>query len=394
MKPEIKEVLAEANLTEAQIEQITGAVGANLATIRAAHIEEVTAIEKGKDAVIGGLMRDLLESKRLLAAAAPAAPVVVLAESLSLRDGALAARVVDGELVFESKDEKGAVRQVHLVLAASTDLMETALAVPAELDEKVTVKPRRIVAANGTSAVGIDLDTTGTLAFTVTDPEGSSLFELSRPDSEAVKEWFRMLQEAMEPEKGVNPFAKKDEKGEKGDDDDDDDDEIEERVRSKIIAEVNKMLVEAVRPYVPLMRQAKAHDKMKTLVENLHEAFGNVFTAAAVPAPTPEQLAESAGVADKTTALTERNEALAAENLSLRQSMLFAERTAGMAQTTRERVTMIVEAAHPANLQDFSDLLEVAIQSVKPVADVPAAATVEKGESKPPSLMQTIVDKL
>ena len=100
--------------------------------------------------------------------------------------------------------------------------MGCALELPSQqqLDEKVVVKPRRIVATNGTSAVGIDLDVGGTLAFTVTDPEGSSLFELSRPDSEAVKDWFRMLQEASGEKK--EDAADKDMPS---------DDELEERVR-------------------------------------------------------------------------------------------------------------------------------------------------------------------
>lgn len=386
MKPQITEVLAEANLTEAQVDQITGLVGDSLAAVRTAHIEEVTAIEKSKDAVIGGLMRDLVESKRLLAEATPQPSVVVLGTGLVLRDGALTANVVDGQLVFESKGEDGVVRRAELVLDNSNDLMETVLTLSDSLDEKVVSKPRRVVASNGTSAVGIDLDTTGTLAFTVTDDEGSSMYELSRPDSNAVREWFSLLQEAMDAKDTPPPFTKKKKE--------DDEDELEERVRNKVVAEVNKMLVEALRPYTPLVRQAKAHAKMKSLVESLEMAFGKVMTEAAAPVIAPEQLQESATLKSQTEALDEKNQALTAEIVSLRQSMLFTERTSGLAQTTKERIGMIVEAARPANLQDYSDLLEVAIQSVKPVAEVPAPAAVEKGGSKEPSMMQSVIDKL
>ena len=100
MKPTIDQVLAEANLSEAQIEQITAAVGDKLEAVRNAHIEEVAAIEQSKDAVIGGLMRELVESKRLLTEATQA-PAIVLSEVLSLQEGALKASLVGTEIVVE-----------------------------------------------------------------------------------------------------------------------------------------------------------------------------------------------------------------------------------------------------------------------------------------------------
>ena len=381
MKPTIDQVLAEANLSEAQIEQITAAVGDKLEAVRNAHIEEVAEIEQSKDAVIGGLMRELVESKRLLTEATQA-PAIALSEVLSLQEGALKASLVGTEIVVESKDSGGVSRRVTIPLDESKELMGCALGLPSrqQLDEKVVVKPRRIVATNGASAVGIDLDVGGTLAFTVTDTEGSSLFELSRPDSEAVKDWFRMLQEASG--------------GKKEDSDGKDmlsDEELEDRVRSKVVAEVNKMLAEALRPVTPLIRRARHHDELRSLVEGLQTAFGKVLGEAIAPASPPAALQESAEAAAR---LETSNKTLAEENLALRQQMLFSERTAGMAQTTRERVQMVVEAARPATLQDFHDLLEVAIQSVKPAQE--SAPPVHQEQSSPGknTLMQSVIDKL
>lgn len=381
MKPTIDQVLAEANLSEAQIEQITAAVGDKLEAVRNAHIEEVAEIEQSKDAVIGGLMRELVESKRLLTEATQA-PAIALSEVLSLQEGALKASLVGTEIVVESKDSGGVSRRVTIPLDESKELMGCALELPSrqQLDEKVVVKPRRIVATNGASAVGIDLDVGGTLAFTVTDTEGSSLFELSRPDSEAVKDWFRMLQEAS---------------GEKKEDSDGkdmpSDEELEDRVRSKVVAEVNKMLAEALRPVTPLIRRARHHDELRSLVEGLQTAFGKVLGEAIVPASPPAALQESAEAAAR---LETSNKTLAEENLTLRQQMLFSERTAGMAQTTRERVQMVVEAARPSTLQDFYDLLEVAIQSVKPAQEPAPPVHQEQPSAGKNTLMQSVIDKL
>lgn len=384
MKPTIDQVLAEANLSEAQIEQITAAVGDKLESVRNAHIEEVAAIEQSKDAVIGGLMRELVESKRLLTEATQA-PVIALSEVLSIQDGALKASLVGTEIVVESKDSGGVSRRVTIPLDESKELMGCALELPSQqqLDEKVVVKPRRIVATNGTSAVGIDLDVGGTLAFTVTDTEGSSLFELSRPDSEAVKDWFRMLQEAAGEK--MAPAAK----------DTPSDEELEERVRPKVVAEVNKMLAEALRPVTPLIRRARHHDELRSLVEGLQTAFGKVLGEAIVPvAPPAAALQESAEAAARLETLETSNKTLAEENLTLRQQMLFSERTVDMAQTTRERVQMVVEAARPATLQDFSDLLEVAIQSVKPAQEPAPPVHQEQPSAIKNTLMQSVIDKL
>ena len=382
MKPTIDQVLAESNLSEAQIGQITAAVGDKLADVRSAHIEEVAAIEQSKDALIGGLMRELVENKRLLAEATKSSSVV-LDEVLSVQGGALKASLVGSEIVVESKDSHGASRRVSIPLAESKELMGCALELPSlqQLDEKVVVKPRRIVATNGNSAVGIDLDVGGTLAFTVTDPEGSSLFELSRPDSEAVKDWFRMLQEASDEE-------------EPGDADTPSDEELEERVRHKVVAEVNKLLAEALRPVAPMVRRARRHDDMRNLVEGLQAAFGKVFSEATALATAPAALQESVEAASRLETLETTNKTLAEENLTLRQQMLFAERTAGMAQTTRERVQMVVEAAHPTTLQDFSDLLEVAILSVKPAQEPAPPVRQERAPTANSSLMQSVIDKL
>lgn len=382
MKPTIDQVLAESNLSEAQIGQITAAVGDKLADVRSAHIEEVAAIEQSKDAIIGGLMRELVENKRLLAEATKSSSVV-LDEVLSVQGGALKASLVGSEIVVETKDSRGASRRVSIPLAESKELMGCALELPSlqQLDEKVVVKPRRIVATNGNSAVGIDLDVGGTLAFTVTDPEGSSLFELSRPDSEAVKDWFRMLQEASDEE-------------EPGDADTPSDEELEERVRHKVVAEVNKLLAEALRPVAPMVRRARRHDDMRNLVEGLQAAFGKVFSEATAPATAPAALQESVEAASRLETLETTNKTLAEENLTLRQQMLFAERTAGMAQTTRERVQMVVEAAHPTTLQDFSDLLEVAILSVKPAQEPAPPVRQERAPTANSSLMQSVIDKL
>lgn len=386
MKPTIDQVLAESNLSEAQIGQITAAVGDKLADVRSAHIEEVAAIEQSKDAIIGGLMRELVENKRLLAEATKSSSVV-LDEVLSVQGGALKASLVGSEIVVETKDSRGASRRVSIPLAESKELMGCALELPSlqQLDEKVVVKPRRIVATNGNSAVGIDLDVGGTLAFTVTDPEGSSLFELSRPDSEAVKDWFRMLQEASDEKEPSDADA---------DADTPSDEELEERVRHKVVAEVNKLLAEALRPVTPMVRRARRHDDMRNLVEGLQAAFGKVFSEATAPATAPAALQESVEAASRLETLETTNKTLAEENLTLRQQMLFAERTAGMAQTTRERVQMVVEAAHPTTLQDFSDLLEVAILSVKPAQEPAPPVRQERAPTANSSLMQSVIDKL
>lgn len=376
MKPEIQKILVEANLTEAQIDQFTTAVGDSLAVVRTAHMEEVAAIEKSKDAVIGGLLRDLVEAKQALASAlASTPPLVELTESLVLAEG-LTARVTLGEFVMESVKD-GVPHTVTLPASAVAELAEAFATI--ELDEKIVIKPRRITSTNGNTAVGVDIDTTGTLAFTVTDENGSAVHELSRPDSIAIKSWFRDLEEAMKGKKKVN--------------EDDEDDDLEETIRAKVIAEADKLLTEALGPYAPLIRQAKDHARMKQLVEGLEEAFGNVFAAPQVAGTTLTEATATAAIA-ASAVLEEANKNLASENLALRQSMLFNERTAGMAQTTRGRVEMIVEAARPANLQDYSDLLEVAIQSVKPSVDVTPTPPAEKNAVKTPSLMQSVIDKL
>lgn len=401
MQPKLEDVLKDANLTEAQVDQIASIMGDQLAAVRSAHIEEVTAIEQNKDQAIAGLMRELVDKNRLLTeanekllAAQPAAkaePGAIVAatldESLGIRDGNFKAALVGEDLVFESTDHGGVTRKVLIPLAGTTDLTECVLELPTQqqLDEKVVTKPRRIVASNGTSAVGIDLDAGGTLAFTVTDAEGSSLFELSRPDSEAVKSWFQTLQEAVDKAKAATDDAKTDDQKAA---------ELEESIRTKVIGEVNTLLAEALRPYVPLMRRARDHERMTNLVESLQTAFGTVLGQHAMDAAAATQLAESTAHAAKITALEESNKNLEGEVLQLRQQAIFNERTAGMAQTTRERVQMIVEAAHPASIQDFTDLLEVAVTSIKPAQEpAPTPAKTEPAEGSN-SLVSAVVGKL
>lgn len=391
MQPKLEDVLKDANLTEAQIDQIASIMGDRLSAVRSAHIEEVTAIEQNKDQAIAGLMRELVDKNRLLSEAneklvavqppaktEPGAVVTAtLDEALGIRDGNFKAALVGEDLVFESTDHAGVARKVLIPLAGTTDLSECVLDLPTQqqLDEKVVTKARRIVASNGTSAVGIDLDADGTLAFTVTDAEGSSLFELSRPDSEAVKGWFQTLQEAVDKAKAATDDAKTDDQKA---------DELEESIRAKVVGEVNTLLAEALRPYVPLMRRARDHERMTNLVESLQTAFGTVLGQTVVDATSATQLA----------ALEESNKSLEGEVLRLRQQAIFNERTAGMAQTTRERVQMIVEAAHPASIQDFTDLLEVAVTSIKPAQEpAPAPAKTDPAEGSN-SLVSAVVGKL
>lgn len=389
MQPKIEEVLTEANLTESQIGQITSAVGEMLSTVRSAHVQEVKTLEESKDVVIGGLMRDLVEKNRLLEEAAATiselknAGVVVLSEAFAINDGALKGSVVDGEIVFESTDAEGKARRIALSPKSVIPLTEAVLAAPEQLDERVVVKPRRVMAQAGDSALGIDLDNNGALAFTVTDSEGSSLFELSRPDSEAVKDWFRMLQEAAD-KAGVKP-----------DEEDEDKEELEERIRGEVIADVNKMLAEALRQYAPAVRRAREYDSMVSLVEGLQKAFGDVLADRVLAQVQATSLQESTASSERLQVLEESNKQLAEEVVALRQQAVFAERTAGLAATTRERVQMVVEAAKPGDLEEFVNLLEVAIQSVRPAAEPPAPAPAAAAE--PPatsSLIDSVVAKL
>lgn len=238
--------------------------------------------------------------------------------------------------------------------------------------ESVVVKPRRITAKKGEgAAVGIDVDTTGALAFTVTDEEGSSMIELTKPDSAAVRKWFSTIQESVKPAVNADTM---------------------EEMRAEAIHEAAVLLEAAMADVAPRLREMRAYNEVKGRLERIQEALvsSGVFSA---------PLAESA-LNESKAAVEQENAALRAEVAQFKEvalkgefSSLFEAATKDLAQTTREKVSKLVEAAKPTSVKEYGELLEAAVQASKPAVNPQPASTV-LAEAKPATAMDKYVRML
>lgn len=238
--------------------------------------------------------------------------------------------------------------------------------------ESVVVKPRRIVAKKGEgAAVGIDVDKGGTLAFTVTDEEGSSMIELTKPDSDAVRKWFSTIQESVKPAVDADTM---------------------EEMRAEAIQEAAVLLEAAMADVAPRLREMRAYSEVKGRLERIQEAL---VTSGVFSAP----LAESA-LNESKAAVEQENAALRAEVAQFKEvalkgefSSLFEAATKDLAQTTREKVSKLVEAAKPTSVKEYGELLEAAVQASKPAVNPQPSSTV-LAEAKPATAMDKYVRML
>jgi hypothetical protein len=120
----IKNVLADANLTESQIEQIANLVLAERARLRTLHANEVKMLTESKDSVIESLARENVERQQQLDEAvkrAPDAEEVALIERNIRREVTASARTMLAEALAPYRNHIRAVRNY----AAMTDLVES-----------------------------------------------------------------------------------------------------------------------------------------------------------------------------------------------------------------------------------------------------------------------------
>lgn len=199
MNEQIAAILAEANLSEEQVQKIAGicqeAVESDRAVLRAAHLDEVASLTEANKAELVALTTALVEARRLNTTVE-----MVVGESklvLDKRRGVSISVVAEGK-TYTQLVSKAFVAEAKKMCADSADGdADDKGEGDEELDEGVKATPRRVVAKKGEAqAVGIDLDQGGTLAFTVSTIDGSAAVELSKPDSDAVKAWFSSLQES------------------------------------------------------------------------------------------------------------------------------------------------------------------------------------------------------
>ena len=246
------------------------------------------------------------------------------------------------------------------------NLMQESVTAKRALEERVTVKDKRISAYVGSNvAVGIDIDPGGTLAFTVTDGEGASVAELNKPDSDAIKSWFKSLSEAIEKageDAGIEPDG--DEEGKE------DKEQIEERVRAEVYSEVEKMLSESLEPMLPMIRQARAYGKLTERFQAIAEAI-----APSIIDTNSTTLMNESRLEAEVRALQEERDLLIQESVQEKMKASLAERTQDMAVTTRERVIELVESVKHTNLDEFNTFLEKAIEIVKPIAQTATKPT-------------------
>lgn len=238
--------------------------------------------------------------------------------------------------------------------------------------ESVVAKPRRVTAKKGEgSAIGIDFDKGGTFAFTVTDEEGSSSIELTKPDSAAVRNWFGSIQESTL----TAPSG-----------------DIMEEARQAAMKEAAELLEAAMAEVAPRLREMRAYSEVKGRLERIQEAL---VTSGVFSAP----LAESA-LNESKVAVEQENAALRAEVAQFKEvalkaeySSLFEAATKDLAVTTREKVTKLVEAAKPTSVKEYSELLEAAVQASKPAVNPQLDSTV-LAEAKPATAMDKYVRML
>ena len=124
MPGKIKEVLAEANLTEAQVEQIAQLVLAERASLRNEHAEQIKQLNESKDEIIAGLTRDNMERTQQLEEAAlrgPDAEETALIESHIRKEVTAQARALLVEALAPYRNHIRAVRNY----AAMTELVES-----------------------------------------------------------------------------------------------------------------------------------------------------------------------------------------------------------------------------------------------------------------------------
>ena len=309
MTTTIQEILSEANLSEDQINQIVSLVEEarveERVKLREAHGKEIKSLVESKEDVIRNLMQESVTAKRALEA----------------------------------------------------------------LEERVAVKDKRISAYVGSNvAVGIDIDPGGTLAFTVTDGEGASVAELNKPDSDAIKSWFKSLSEAIEKagkDAGIEPDG-----DEEGKEDKEDKEQIEERVRAEVYSEVEKVLSESLEPMLPMIRQARAYGKLTERFQAIAEAI-----APSIIDTNSTTLMNESRLEAEVRALQEERDLLIQESVQEKMKASLAERTQDMAVTTRERVIELVESVKHTNLDEFNTFLEKAIEIVKPIAQTATKPT-------------------
>jgi hypothetical protein len=130
-------------------------------------------------------------------------------------------------------------------------------------------------------------------------------------------------------------------------------------LEAEIMARADKMVEEALAAHAPILRQARAYSKLKAMVESI----GKIIC---MPVVTAGEVIAESRLENENSALRDRIYKLESEALVYEQTALFESSTAGMADTTREKVKSLMEASRPRSLEDYADMLAVAVNTVKP----------------------------
>lgn len=270
----INEILVEANLTEAQVDQVAGivqeAVAADRAKLREAHTAEIAKIEESRSNVVTALMKDLSEANKKLEEA--------------------------NKKVCEGDDP--------------------------ELD------------ADGNPIV-----------------------------DEAKK---KKVSESDDTDADDAPGATEGE--------DDDADDLEEKA-FKLAADA---LEEALTRIHPMLKQARAYGQLKQSMVTVQESFQRVFGDVAPLPAAPAAVVQESTVVDQSAEV----ERLRAEVFDLRCHEIFNSLTSDLAESTKIRVSQLVDMAHSSTLQEYTELVEVAISHNKIISEqskpAPAAILEER----------------
>lgn len=155
---------------------------------------------------------------------------------------------------------------------------------------------------------------------------------------------------------------------------DDDEDDLEEKAFKMAAA----TLEEALTRIHPMLKQARAYGQLKQSMVTVQESFQRVFGDVAPLPATPAAVVQESTVVDQSAEV----ERLRAEVFDLRCHEIFNSLTSDLAESTKIRVSQLVDMAHSSTLQEYTELVEVAISHNKIISEqskpAPAAILEER----------------
>lgn len=126
---------------------------------------------------------------------------------------------------------------------------------------------------------------------------------------------------------------------------------------------------EALTRVQPVLKQARAYVKLRESMAMVQESFRRAFGAS-----TGTSAIHESSVVDQSAEV----ESLRAEVFALRRNEIFATLTKDLAESTKIRVAQLVDMAHSNTLDEYTELVEVAISHNKNISPNPPPAVIEE----------------